>query len=432
MTVVHPSPSPGWYPDPEGRAEKRWWDGSTWTGSYAPVAPVAPAPSTAPVQLTSLEQLAALPSGPGYTSLLASLPPVPAYVERQTPPAPTFASAPTPTPGYASAPPPSFTPMPGSMAQPPALNGYPAPQSTPFLAISANPDVATAEPAAGASPYAPAFPPATQQSAFTPPAAWAPPAPVMSALPAVPTTPAHSAPSYPTDEFHPRAATDSSVDQRPRGIGAHSVEAPASIFTPTPVDITAAANRLPDVFTPSKPFSPGSPFELSYVSPSYTAASPVSLDDGPTYEPFALGARAISAAPVGPPERAMTSSVWLMAATPLLTFGAMIALVLWLPDFYSRFAQLGLLAIFVVATLGFAVNDVKELRSMGHLRPASAGWVVLSPLAYLLARGVRTSSTSRAAFAPFLLVTVTIALLVAAVVVVLPEWVAALLVATAG
>lgn len=26
-----PGPPPGWYPDPSGEAEKRWWDGATWT-----------------------------------------------------------------------------------------------------------------------------------------------------------------------------------------------------------------------------------------------------------------------------------------------------------------------------------------------------------------------------------------------------------------
>lgn len=43
--------SPGWYPDPDGKAGERWWNGAGWSdsrrGGAAPVTPVPPpAPST--------------------------------------------------------------------------------------------------------------------------------------------------------------------------------------------------------------------------------------------------------------------------------------------------------------------------------------------------------------------------------------------------
>ena len=50
------SPTPGWYPDPQGGTRLRWWDGSDWTDSYR-VRPTvfesdgrfgAPAPATVP------------------------------------------------------------------------------------------------------------------------------------------------------------------------------------------------------------------------------------------------------------------------------------------------------------------------------------------------------------------------------------------------
>lgn len=38
------NPAPGWYPDPAGSAQSRWWDGTTWTASLQPAAaPEAPA-----------------------------------------------------------------------------------------------------------------------------------------------------------------------------------------------------------------------------------------------------------------------------------------------------------------------------------------------------------------------------------------------------
>lgn len=64
MTV----PLAGWYPDPSGAADFRWWDGTTWTESVTDDVD-APAPSD-PVPLTPGERedqqdAAALPTGPG-------------------------------------------------------------------------------------------------------------------------------------------------------------------------------------------------------------------------------------------------------------------------------------------------------------------------------------------------------------------------------
>jgi hypothetical protein len=48
---------PGWYPDPEGKAGERWWNGTTWSdsrrGGAAPAAaPVAPTYVAPPVSTT--------------------------------------------------------------------------------------------------------------------------------------------------------------------------------------------------------------------------------------------------------------------------------------------------------------------------------------------------------------------------------------------
>ena len=39
-----PEHPPGWYPDPRGEAEQRYWDGSAWTEQIQPAAAPPPAP----------------------------------------------------------------------------------------------------------------------------------------------------------------------------------------------------------------------------------------------------------------------------------------------------------------------------------------------------------------------------------------------------
>lgn len=72
-----PTPVPGWYPDPNGRALHRYWDGEAWTahtaptvpppGADFPVPPAAPTPDHGPS--TSMHWL--LPVGRSWQSLLA-------------------------------------------------------------------------------------------------------------------------------------------------------------------------------------------------------------------------------------------------------------------------------------------------------------------------------------------------------------------------
>lgn len=39
MTTLPTSPAPGWYPDPTGSPQTRWWDGSAWTEQTRPLPP---------------------------------------------------------------------------------------------------------------------------------------------------------------------------------------------------------------------------------------------------------------------------------------------------------------------------------------------------------------------------------------------------------
>lgn len=48
MTNAHDArPPAGWYPDPAGSGQQRWWDGIGWTAHLAPAAPTSPAAAAA-------------------------------------------------------------------------------------------------------------------------------------------------------------------------------------------------------------------------------------------------------------------------------------------------------------------------------------------------------------------------------------------------
>jgi len=52
--------APGWYPDPEQPGQQRYWDGTQWVGTPAPVAPAQPPATTNPRQWAMWAHLSAL------------------------------------------------------------------------------------------------------------------------------------------------------------------------------------------------------------------------------------------------------------------------------------------------------------------------------------------------------------------------------------
>ncbi|MEO8907543.1 MAG: DUF2510 domain-containing protein [Microbacteriaceae bacterium] len=73
MTDVNGNnPAPGWYPDPAGSAQQRWWDGTGWTGYLQSPQPVVP--PVQPAQAGALPQHSAYSSP--YTSAYADAAPI--------------------------------------------------------------------------------------------------------------------------------------------------------------------------------------------------------------------------------------------------------------------------------------------------------------------------------------------------------------------
>lgn len=411
MSIAQQSSIPaGWYPDPEGRPEKRWWNGSSWTGSYAPVVAAPVAVSDAPAvpmtfMLTDPSQLASVPPGPGYSSLLATLSRTPTYADPITAPTDLAGGA------YATAPAPSIYPP---AVTPPA----PAPTSPAVLAIAAAP---TAQ---------------APDAAFTPPASWAPP--VVPTAP-VPASIANAEPrvfSYaPTPdaeiprEFRvpapnpylapvataPVAATPTLSAVAPRAVAAPEeprIYGLTSFGTPRLAPI-GSATSAPLVAPFATPVREEHPVDLSAVA------------DDTGYQPFGM-VPMINRGQVGPPTIVYTGSAWVLAALPLLAGGAAISLALFLAEFYSRFAQLGLVAVVVLVAFIAAAQDRKELSEAGHHNAASVAWVLLTPFAYLIVRTVRTYKLTRRGFGP-LIATIVATGIVAAAFVLLPGWVPTLL-----
>ncbi|MEI8056152.1 MAG: DUF4333 domain-containing protein [Actinomycetes bacterium] len=76
-------PEPGWYPDPAGGQQLRWWNGTNWSNStHLPLTAPAPSPLAAPGPLPPQPPTPAAPSAPpgGHHSA------VPAFATSEAPP----------------------------------------------------------------------------------------------------------------------------------------------------------------------------------------------------------------------------------------------------------------------------------------------------------------------------------------------------------
>lgn len=372
----------GWYPDPYGVSEMRWWDGQNWTDSIHP--PPAPAAS------------AAMP--PPVSAPVAT--PVEAQVEtkeqEQTPVSPA--------------------PVPESQSDA---------QSNPFGELGF--DIPPSEPAAATPQAAPVTPTPAPQ---TP-------------TPQTPATPVHDlqSPSLPSRRelrlrMEREAETTPTFDATPAEVST-PISAPTTAHSPQP---PTASAPVPDSSTPtafdwlSDTNSGG--LDLPAVVPAPQSQQPSqavpSFETAPSgFPPFgeSTGSTPVSAASTNgfpapqsaasnawarEPEsdatsddpmrftatRKATVSSWFIAVMPLFA-GILSVSAVKAQENYPRYVPEGLewwmlvgaaIAILYLVTLILAIADRRKLDWAGYYRPAHWLWALLGAPVYL---AVRTLSVKR-------------------------------------
>jgi len=303
----------GWYPDPRGSAQRRWWDGTAWTHALEePPEPVTPAYANLP--------------GPG-------------------------------TPAYANLPGPARrTPSPSAPTVRRALDpeAHTAPVEQPLPSRRQLREAAAALEA---------------QRQLREPAA---PSPVYAMGPAV------------SQSFAPAAATPVAAP----------VSAPVSAPVPAPVAVpVVSAPVASPVSAPVALPIAASPVESSIANPV--------LSSGPAYQPFGLAPK-ITTGVVEAPTSVNTPSVWIITALPAVALAIAAALIAFAPDFYTPFTQGALAFVLAVGAVALAVHDRRQLVLRSHQATASPAWILLTPLAYLVARASNTKKQAGRGWAPAL------------------------------
>lgn len=339
----------GWYPDPYGASELRWWDGQSWTESIHPPVVAAPAPGA---------------------------PAPPAQPEPEPTPEPEPAPAPNPEPVPVPEPTPAPIPTPAPEPQP-----VPEPQPTPQPVQAPIPAPELIVPPAPA--------PASPQEA--------PALPSRRELRERATGPSEGPLSATTSSPQPDTAVPTAFDWVKDGGGA-SADAPQAPAEPV---APPASAQVP---------ADQNPFETGSIGTGPAAS--VSADTGP-FAATASGSVPISASSAWAQEprssattpdtlyptasaRKSTVSGWLIATMPLMT-GILVIAAVKGGENYPRYVPPGIewwmlagivVAALYVATIILAITDRRKLDWSGFNRPAHWAWAVLTAPVYLLVRTI--------------------------------------------
>ena len=402
---THPTIPAGWYPDPRGLPQRRWWDGSSWT--HALESPPAPA---------------ATPGAPAYASM-----PGPSVRRVPSPNAPTVRHAIRAEASASDSFPtrrqlrdaaavlelqkqltePQSHDAQGSgdgapsYAMGPAVSATQKPQAS--FSIEQFRTVATQAPTENVTKEAAEL---TKSPAISTAASLteAPARTVAQTLP--PVTAATPASAFVqthtfTPAARPAAEPASSVAAAAAPISATAQSAPA---TPVAAPVRAPATPLTaatSVMPRLEPVVTDSAAPSAFVPVMRTGSGtpPATIPDDIEYRPFGMTPR-ITTGTVEPPTHVNTGSVWMLTLMPSILLGVVVALSLLAPEFYTPFILGGLVFVFAMASLALAISDRRQLVQRDHQTTASPAWTLLTPLAYLVARAVRTRQQAGRGWAP--------------------------------
>jgi len=477
-----PSAPAGWYSDPHGLPQQRWWTGDQWTHAVAP-APHLPARPPQVTPQPAPRETFALPATPSAHDAMPTRRQLREQAAREaallehsaTPhPAAPFEMPATPSVAVPAVSAPSVSTPPASVPAP-RLQPTIVPQESYAAAGPTQLQQSFPPPAASQQVF---VPPVAAPVALTPPAATFPPpvastvsAPAFSA-PALSSTPLASAPVAASPKaLYAGLASPALVEQlepsapvtpatasyagafAPQPALASSPAAPFTAPLPAPLPAWQTQQQVPTLTTPpviapavsgSQPIAgltsatsaPAPARELTAapaLAPSDQASWPFQTPPGagfdlPTdmpYKPFGMK-QSIKAGVAAPPDRVQTGEVWAIALLPLAIVAAGLALVSTIPEFYTSFMQIGLLFVFALITVILAVRDRRTLLAYGHTRTANPGWIVLTPLVYLLVRSSRARGSAGRESAPLLVWLLVVAIITGAAFA-FPDWVAKLI-----
>ncbi len=109
-----------------------------------------------------------------------------------------------------------------------------------------------------------------------------------------------------------------------------------------------------------------------------------------------------------------TPGVWLLAFTPWISVLIAATLGVLATVGAAWYVMLAAALLMPLLWIAFAVRDRRRLAGFGYQKRASWAWVILSPFAYLIARGVRVHRVSGGGWAPLWVLLVNVVLVAGA------------------